>query len=162
LVSDLQSRVRFHFDERISENMAGGTLADAVTVSPQSGEVRVSHGGQTITVEVEGGLRSGVVYRVTLLPVVRDLFGNQLRDPFELVFSTGGTPSPTTLAGQVWDRTTGRGLQQALVHARGADSLVHVAAADQDGIFAFRYLPSGSFVVTGFEDQDRNRAVGPR
>jgi hypothetical protein len=161
-VRDLRTRIRFHFDERISESASGGTLAELVTVSPRSGDIRVRHGGRAITVEVEGGLRPGVVYRVTLLPGVRDLFGNQLREPFELVFSTGGIPAPTTLAGQVWDRITGRGVQRALVHAVGPDSLVHVAVADELGIFAFRYLPAGSFVVTGFEDVDRDRAPSLR
>jgi hypothetical protein len=162
VVSDLGRAVRFHFDERISEQVAGGTLGDAVTVSPRSGEVRVSHGSRTISVELEGGLRPGVVYRVTLLPVVRDLFGNQLADPFELVFSTGAEPTPTALAGQIWDRISGQGLRGALVSAVGQDSLVHIARADDQGIFAFRYLPAGSFVVTGFEDADRDGEPGPR
>jgi hypothetical protein len=162
VVQDLRASVRFHFDEDISEAIIGGTLADAVTVSPRTGEVRVRQGGSTLTVEVEGGLRSGLVYRVTLLPVVRDLFGNQLRDPFELVFSTGGAPSPTTLAGVVWNRVSGQGVPRALVQALGSDSLLHVAAADEQGIFAFRYLPVGAFAVTGFEDVDRDRAVDAR
>ncbi len=161
-VTDLGRTVRFHFDERISEQVAGGTLDDAVTVSPRSGAVRVSHGSRTVSVEVEGGLRAGVVYRVTLLPVVRDLFGNQLGDPFELVFSTGAEPTPTALAGQIWDRTSGQGVQGALVSAVGPDSLVHVARADDQGIFAFRYLPAGTFTVTGFEDVDRDGEPGLR
>jgi len=162
VVTEPDTRIRFHFDERVSESVNAGSLDEAVTVSPQAGEVRVRHGSRSITIEVEGGLRPGVVYRVTLLPVVRDLFGNQLGDPFELVFSTGGEPSPTTLAGQVWDRTTGRGLGGALVHAQGRDSLVHVAASDQEGIFALRYLPAGALVVTAFEDTDRDRAPDAR
>jgi hypothetical protein len=161
-VTDLGRRIRFHFDERISESVAGGTLADAVTVSPRSGAVRVSHDGRTLDVRIEGGLRPGLVYRVTLLPVVRDLFGNQLRDPFELVFSTGGEPAPTTIAGEVWDRITGRGVGGALVHAVGSDSLVHVARTDEQGIFAFRYLPAGEFLVTGFEDLNRDGEPGAR
>ena len=161
-VADLGRTVRFHFDERISEQVAGGTLEDAVTVSPRSGEVRVSHGSRTLSVDVEGGLRPGVVYRVTLLPVVRDLFGNQLSDPFELVFSTGAEPTPTVLAGQIWDRISGQGVQVALVSAVGSDSLVHVARADDQGIFAFRYLPAGTFAVTGFEDVDRDGEPGVR
>jgi hypothetical protein len=162
VVSDLGRAVRFHFDERISEQVAGSTLEDAVTVSPRGGEVRVSHGSRTLSVEVEGGFRPGVVYRVTLLPVVRDLFGNQLGDPFELVFSTGAEPTPTALAGQVWDRISGQGVSGAFVSAVGTDSLVHVARADDQGVFAFRYLPAGSFAVTGFDDVDRDGEPGVR
>ncbi len=66
---------------------------------------------------------------------------------------------PTTLAGQVWDRITGRAVQQATIVAVSNDSLVHRSTADRTGIFAFRYLPAGTFDVTAFEDQNRNGEV---
>jgi hypothetical protein len=66
------------------------------------------------------------------------------------------------LAGQIWDRISGQGVQGALVSAVGPDSLVHVARADDQGIFAFRYLPAGTFAVTGFEDVDRDGEPGLR
>ena len=77
-----------------------------------------------------GGFRPGVVYRVTLQPVVRDMFGNTLRDPFELVFDTGAEPEETAVAGEVWDRITGRGVPDASVQAVGPDSLVHVSTSE--------------------------------
>ena len=157
---EFEGPVRFEFDERISENVSSGFLEDAVSVSPRTGEVSVSHGRSSLTVEVEGGFRPGLVYRVTLLPVVSDLFGNRLRDPFELVFSTGGEGGETTLAGDVWDRVTGRGVAGASLQAIGQDSLVHIAVADEDGIFAFRYLPGGEFRLVGFVDRDRDGEVG--
>jgi hypothetical protein len=163
VLEDLRRPIRFYFDERISESTTGGALRDAVTVSPSGGEVDVGHDSRTLEVRVAGGLRAGVVYRVTVLPALRDLFGNQMRDPFELVFSTpGAEPTPTTLAGEVWDRITGQGLRGALVHAVGPDSLVHLASTDEQGIFALRYLPEGDFVVTGFEDADRDGQADAR
>jgi hypothetical protein len=161
-VTDLDAPVRFHFDERISESVTGGELDDAVSVSPLTGEVRVSHGRTTLTVEVEGGFRPGLLYRVTLQPMVRDLFGNQLRDPFELVFSTGGTAPPTAVAGQAWNRTTGAPLSGALVQAVSSDSLTHVARTDQEGIYVLRYLPDGPYRITAFEDVDRDRVLDAR
>ena len=160
-LENLGDQVRFHFDERVSERAAGGSLEDAVSVSPNTGDIQVRHGRSSISVEIEGGFQPGLVYRVTLLPVLSDLFGNQLRDPFELVFSTGGEPSPTTLAGEVWDRITGQGREGVIVRAVGEDSLMHVARTDADGVFAFRYLPSGTFILTAFEDLDRDGDVGP-
>lgn len=160
---DLDSRVRFHFDERISENVSDGGIEQAVTVSPLTGDVRVSHGRTSLTVWLEGGFRPGLVYRVTLLPVLSDLFGNRMRDAFEVVFSTGGDAPPTaTLAGDVWDRLSGSGVSGAIVRAVGLDSLVHLARTDDRGVFAFRYLPAGEFVLTGFQDTDRDRDVGAR
>ena len=162
MVEDLRRPIRFFFDERISEAVAGGALRDAVTVSPSGGEVEVGHDSRALNVRVSEGLRTGVVYRVTVLPVVQDLFGNQMVDPFELVFSTGAEPTPTTVAGEVWDRITGQGVRDAVVHAVGSDSLVHVARTDAQGIFALRYLPAGPLVVTGFEDANRDGEVGAR
>jgi len=158
-VSDLRE-VRFDFDERISERVAGGSLNEAVTVSPRGGDVRVSHSRRSLSVRVEGGFEEGLVYRVTLRPAVSDLFGNQLADPFELVFSTGGALVPTTLAGEVWDRITGSNTSDALVLAsEGPDSPVHQSVTDREGIFALRYLPSGRVTVTAFEDVNRNGAI---
>jgi hypothetical protein len=151
--------VRFEFDERISERVAGGTIDEAVTISPRSGAVRVSKGRRSLSVKPEGGFRSGLVYRVTVQPVVSDMFGNRLADPFELVFSTGGEPVPTTLAGEVWDRITGRGLSGATVYATSADGLVHEGSTDQQGIFALRYVPEGDVSVTAFDDVNRNGEV---
>lgn len=108
---------------------------------------------------MEGGFRPGIVYRVTLQTVVSDMFGNQLRDAFELVFTTGGEATPTTLAGEVWDRITGRGVPQVAVYAVDTDSLTHLSTTNREGIYAFRYLPGGQFQVTAFDDRDRDGEV---
>jgi hypothetical protein len=159
-VRDLNAPIRFEFDERISERPSSGTLEELVTISPRSGAVRVSSGRRTIEVRVDGGLRPGLVYRVTLQAAVSDLFSNTLGDPFELVFTTGGDVVPTTLAGQVWDRVTGRGVGPTTIHAVSEDSLVHQSVAEADGIYAFRYLPAGTFRIVAFEDRDRDAEVG--
>ena len=137
VVEEFRGPVRFDFDERISERITGGTLDDAVMISPRTGDVRASQGRRSIVVEVDGGFRPGLVYRVTLLPMVSDLFGNQMRDPFEIVFSTGGRAVPTTMAGIVWDRVTGRGASNYEVRAVGFedDSLMHVAVTDTGGVY---------------------------
>lgn len=159
LVTDLRTPVRFDFDERISERVSGGTIDQAISISPRSGVARVKHGRRALTLEVEGGLRPGVVYRVTLNAVVSDMFGNRITEPFELVFSTGGEPVATTLAGEVWNRVTGQPLAGATVLASTGDDLLHQSTADRQGIFAFRYLPDGSFGVTAFDDVNRNGEV---
>ena len=120
----------------------------------------MDHGRRSLTLKPRDPLAPGVVYRVTLEPTVSDMFGNRMQDPFELVFSTGAEPVPTTLAGEVWDRVTGRGVADATVHAVGPGELVHQAKASQEGIYAFRYLPGGAFQVTAFEDVDRDGEVG--
>ena len=114
LTEPFRGPVRFRFDERVSERVSGGTLDDAVLVSPRTGAVRARHGRQDISVDIAGGFKPGLVYRVTLQPVIRDLFNNQMRDPFEFVFSTGGEFTASAVAGLVWDRTTGEGIRDLL------------------------------------------------
>jgi hypothetical protein len=151
--------VRFEFDERVSERVSGGNLNGAISVSPRGGDVTVRHGRQSLTVRMEGGFQPGLVYRVTLNDVVSDLFGNQLRDPFELVFSTGGEAVPTTVAGEVWDRITGSEVSGAVVYATASDGLIHQASTNREGIFALRYMPAGSFALTAFEDANRDGEI---
>jgi hypothetical protein len=158
-VTELGTSVRFDFNERISERVSGGTLETAFSISPRGGELRVDHGRRSLSVRPEGGFRAGLVYRVTLNAVIADLFGNQMTDPFELVFSTGAEPVPTTLAGEAWNRVTGQPVAGATIYAVGDDGLIHQSSADGDGIFAFRYLPPGDFSVTAFVDINRNGEV---
>lgn len=158
-LESLDGDVRFEFDERISERVSGGTLSTAVSVSPRGGEVQVKHSRRALSVSLEDGFQPGTVYRVTLNAAVSDMFGNRLQDPFELVFSTGDAPVPTTLAGEIWNRVNGNALLDAVVLATDADGLVHQARTDRDGIFAMRYVPGGSLTVQAFEDTNRNGQV---
>jgi hypothetical protein len=160
LTEPFRGPVKFRFDERVSERVSNGTLDDAVLVSPRTGEVRVGHGRQDISVDISGGFRPGLVYRVTLLPVLRDLFNNEMRDPFEIVFSTGGALTASALGGLVWDRTTGEGVRDFDVYAvatdENGDSIVHVAKTDTGGVYVFRYLPPSRYNLLAFEDRNRN------
>ena len=161
LLGTLDGSIRFEFDERISERSSSGTLDNAVIISPKTGEVVVGHGSRSLTIELVGGFRPDLVYRVTLLPVVRDLFGNQMRDPFELIFSTGGETVPTTLAGIAWDRITGLGVNDYQVWATplDEDSVVHVAVTDNQGVYAFRYIPGASYEIVAFEDRNADAVL---
>jgi len=95
-----------------------------------------------------------------------------MRDQFELVFSTGPQPVPTTIAGIVWDRLTGRGAADYEVRAVGTegDSSVHVSMTDTGGVFGLRFLPTPTevnglsafrFQLTAFEDRNRDNIVDP-
>jgi len=161
LTEPFRGPVRFEFDERISERVASGTLDQAVVVSPRTGQVRVGHGRQSIEVDLEGGFRPGLVYRVTLLPVVRDLFNNQLRTPFEVVFSTGGEYNASAVAGIVFDRVTAEGVDalEVVAMAEGGDSVPYHARTDTGGVYVFRYLPPARYRVTAFQDRNRDGLV---
>lgn len=158
-VDELDGSVVFKFDERISERPSSGTIDQAVLVSPRTGKVHVSTGRDEVKVSVEGGYKPGVVYRVRLLPVIKDMFGNRLRAPFELVFSTGGELTPSAVAGMAWDRTTGQGVEDLKVTAVGTDSTVYVSRTDSGGIYAFRYLPPDVYQLHAYNDRNRNDSI---
>ena len=155
-------RMRVRFSERISERPETGTLDDVVTVSPRTGEVRVSHSRDGLDIELIGGFKANTVYRVTVDPVIRDMFGNPMVVPFEWVFSTGPEFEENAIAGIAFDRVSGEGVGAATVAARriGADgrpdSVPQVASIDEDGLFAFRWLPAGDYRVEAFVDRDRD------
>jgi hypothetical protein len=159
----LGAPIRIEFNETISERPSSGLISDAVLVSPEAPGLRVRHRGEALEVEVPGGLRPGVVYRVTLQPVIRDLFGNVMREPFEFVFSTGAELYPTAVAGLVVDRLSGLPTRDVLIHAveeaTSDPPVVHVARTDSAGFYALRYLPPGRYSLTGFVDRNRSRVL---
>ncbi len=151
------------FSERISERTADGALDDAVVVSPFTGEVFVRHRRDALSISMEHGLQPGRVYRITVLPVVSDLFSNRLRDPFELVVSTGAAIVPNVVAGMVEDRITGEPVANARVEAHflvEGDTLVHWGLTGEDGVFSLRFLPDGAFGVHAWQDQNRDGSQG--
>ena len=156
---DLRAPVRIEFDERLSIRLEGvADLEDAVLVSPATGDVRVDRGRRSMEISVVGGWRPGLVYRVVVLPVFRDLFGNSRREQVELVFTTGAPIPPTAVAGLIEDRVTGKPVPGARVEAaRRLDSLVYVAVSDTGGFFSLRNIPAGAYDVHAWLDQDRDR-----
>jgi hypothetical protein len=160
IVDGLKGAVVFRFSERISER---GITDGSVLVSPRTGAVRVGRGREEIRVEVEGGWRPGVVYRVLLMPGIRDLFGNEIKEPAELVFSTGPAIAGALIAGVVTERATGRPARQAFVEATiRADSITYVTAVDSSSFYAFRHLSPGLYELVAFTDQNRNGKRDPQ
>ncbi len=170
IVESFDGPIKITFNESISERGTSGSLDQAVQVSPESGSIEVSHKKNGLEIRMEGGFSPDLVYRVTVLPTVRDLFGNSMPQPFEFIFSTGADLIPNALAGMVSDRLTGRPMEGVRVTAmieplRGnkeaiSEESVHVAISDRDGIFAFRYLPPlGRYALKAFDDFNRNKEV---
>lgn len=152
----------FRFSERISERPSSGVMDNAVVVSPAAGNVRVSHGRDGISVRTQHALEPGRVYRITVLPLINDMFGNRLRDPFDLVLSTGGEFVPNVVAGFVEDRVTGAAVEGVRVQARFVDqegTPVHWNYTGSDGVFSLRYVPSGNFETRAWQDRNRNDTV---
>ncbi len=159
-ITDLRQPVIIRFDERLSERLEGvRDLRDAVLVSPETGEIRARRGRRHVEIAVVGGWQPGLVYRVVVLPVLRDLFNNVRTEPVELIFSTGAAIQETAVAGLIEDRITGRSAAGARVEAVHRDAgHAYVAVADSAGFFAFRHVPEGPYDLVAWMDQDRDRS----
>lgn len=153
VVPELRGPVVIRFDERLSEEGAD----EAILVSPRTGDVNIERDGSTLRISIDGGWRQGQIYRIVILPVLQDLFGNRRAEPGELVFSTGPDIPNTALAGIVTDRITGQPPERALVHAvRRVDSTVYLTPSSPDGFYALLNLPTGTYDLTGFVDANQN------
>jgi hypothetical protein len=156
VVRDLASPVILVFDERVSER----GIEQAVLVSPRTSMVRVDHRRDEIRVSLRQGWVPGVIYHITVLPEIQDLFGNRRGEPVRFVFSTGPEIPETRLTGSVTDRLTGRSEANVRVEAiRRADSLVYSIPSDSAGRFVFERIPEGEYRVRAFQDMNRNRAL---
>ncbi|HSM03152.1 MAG TPA: Ig-like domain-containing protein [Longimicrobiales bacterium] len=159
--------IKVRFNERISEQAAGGRLAGAVEISPEVPDLEVTHDRRGLTIKVPGGLRPDLTYRVRITTGIRDMFGNPMVVPFEWMFSTGGEFTRNAVVGQVWDRATGELLQdvrvvlEPLERGPGPDSLLYASRSAQDGLFALRSVPPEGFRVLAFRDVNGNRQLGP-
>lgn len=160
-LEDLRAPVRIEFDERLSIRLEGVTAwEDAVLVSPITGDVRVDRGRRSLEISIAGGWQPGLVYRVVVLPVFRDLFGNIRREPIELVFTTGAPIPPTAVAGFLEDRIAGAPVPGGRVEAvRRVDSVTYVAVSDTAGFFSLRNIPAGVYDLRAWLDQDRDRTM---
>lgn len=161
VLTALDRPVVFRFDERLSERLQGvREWRDAVIVSPETSEVRVRRGRRQVSVSLAGGWQPGLVYRVTVLPVLRDLFNNVIPEPIELVFSTGAPIAETAVAGVIEDRLTGDAVASAWVEATHVEhGHTYVAMTDTAGFFALRHLPVGGYDILAWLDMNRNRVA---
>jgi hypothetical protein len=160
VIEPTRKPVVIRFNERLSERPTQGALDNAVIISPATRGQRVKLTRAGLEISIDGGFRPGLVYRVRVLPTIRDLFGNAMEGPFELVFSTGGELETNVIAGLATDRITGEPLANVRVEARDTegteDAPAYLALTDTAGVYVLRYVPSGSYRVTLFEDVNRN------
>jgi len=182
VIEPTEDPVKIRFSERISERpVTVSTLEQAVRVSPTTSDVRVKHGRNGLEISLQGGFEAGTVYRISVLPLIQDRFGNPMRDVFEFFFSTGPDFEANVVAGVVTDRLTGSPVESIRVDAVPAldttaagdaapteeeassgeeeEAVVvpaYTSVTDSLGIFAIRYLPAARYRLVAFEDQNRN------
>lgn len=90
--------VKLEFDEWINASVP----RSAVSISPPiDKKMRFEVSGKTLELTSRAELDSGTTYTVTFAGGIKDLHGNMLATPFQVVFSTGATIDSISLVGRV-------------------------------------------------------------
>ena len=180
--------VKLEFDEWINASIPRG----AISISPPiEKKLRYEVHGKMLEVYSRAELDTGTTYTVTFAGGIKDLRGNALAKPFQVVFSTGATIDSLTLSGRVMvsdslvrkksypsvglylmgaERESKRYLEKfrdTVTHA--LDSLpmltkeepLYITAADSIGNFSFTGLKAGRYRVVAFVDGNGNHKIEP-
>ena len=178
--------VKLEFDEWINASIPRG----AITISPPiEKKLKYEVHGKTLEVYSRAELDTGTTYTVTFAGGIKDLRGNALAKPFQVVFSTGATIDSLTLSGRVMvndslvrkksypsvglylmgaERESKRYLQKyrdTVTHV--LDSLpmltkeepLYLTIADSIGNFTFTGLKAGHYRVIAFVDANGNHKI---
>ena len=180
--------VKLEFDEWINASIPRG----AITISPPiEKKLRYEVHGKTLEVYSRAELDTGTTYTVTFAGGIKDLRGNALAKPFQIVFSTGATIDSLTLNGRVMvsdslvrkksypsvglylmgpERESKRYLEKYRdTVTKVLDSLpmltkeepLYLTAADSIGNFTFTGLKAGRYRVVAFVDGNGNHKIEP-
>lgn len=156
--------LEIEYDEVISEHPANATsLNDLVLVSPRNGAPHVDWHRSRLSIRPSKGFRPNTAYTVTVLPGISDLRGNIRRTPTVVTFSTGASIPRTVFGGTMFDWLSGLPVNTGMVEARllTDTSIVYLAASDSIGRYRMVGLPPAQYLVRGYQDPNRNRALDP-
>ncbi|MCQ2104751.1 MAG: Ig-like domain-containing protein [Fibrobacter sp.] len=178
--------IKLEFDEWINASVPRG----AVSISPPiEKKLRFDVHGKTLELTSRAVLDTGTTYTVTFAGGIKDLRGNALAKPFQVVFSTGAIIDSLTLTGRVLvtdamarkkeypsvglflmgaDRETRHYLDKyrdTTTHA--LDSLpmllkeppLYMTRADSAGNFTLTGLKAGRYRVVAFADGNGNQKI---
>ena len=154
--------VVFLFDEVVNERPSGAASLNAIfLISPRDGEPRVDWHRDALTVRPHKNWRANTAYTITLLPGLSDLRGNTRNKGAVTLFATGPTIPPSRIKGTIFNWAEGRTITRALIEARPSTdtTLVYIGSPDSVGTFVLPNVPSGSYLVRGYSDDNSNRAL---
>lgn len=178
--------IKLEFDEWINASIT----RSAVSISPPIDKrLRFDVSGKTLELTSRAVLDTGTTYTVTFAGGIKDLHGNALAKPFQVVFSTGAVIDSLTLSGRVLvDAAMAKkkefpsvglflmGPERETKHyldkfrdsvSHRLDSLpmllkeppLYVTRADSAGHFTLTGLKAGTYRVVAFADGNGNQKI---
>ena len=154
--------IELTFDEYI-------TLKDVnnqFIITPQTKEFpEIEASGKKVKVKFNEELLPNTTYKLSFGNAIIDLRESNNLPNFEYVFSTGNSIDSLKLRGTIANATDKRAAAQVLVGlypADAQDSIIYkekplyLIRTDEQGKFAFNYLPNKPFKIIGIKDQNKN------
>lgn len=154
--------IELTFDEYI-------TLKDVTNqfvITPQTKELPdIEASGKKVKVKFNETLLPNTTYKLSFGNAIVDLRESNNLPNFEYVFSTGNTIDSLKLRGSIADATDKKAVAQVLIGlypADARDSIIYkekplyLIRTDEQGKFAFNYLPDKPFKIVGIKDQNKN------
>ncbi|HTO73364.1 MAG TPA: Ig-like domain-containing protein [Gemmatimonadales bacterium] len=163
IIPDFKGSVELQFDETLSEggtpSLGTGTsdLERVVLLSPSNNVPEVGWHRSRLAIRPKEGWKPNRVYRVQLLPGVKDIRNNRADTSIVITFTTGAALPTATLTGRVIDWESRKLPPNTLIEAiLDPDSLPYRALTDTSGRFSIGPLPAGSYLVFAVDDQNHN------
>lgn len=129
--------------------------------------------GMRLVVKLNDTLQPDATYLFQFKGAIVDFTEGNVLPSFEYVFSTGERMDTMMLAGRVLAARDGKPWKEAVTvmaykEERAAENdtiaLSHqpdyITRSDKDGVFAFHYIPAGSYRLVAVEDKNRDLLVG--
>jgi hypothetical protein len=154
--------VELTFDEYITLK----DVANQFIITPQTKELpEIEASGKKVKVKFNEELLPNTTYKLSFGNAIVDLRESNNLPNFEYVFSTGNTIDSMRLKGSIENATDKKAAAQILVGlypANSTDSIIYkekplyIIRTDEQGRFAFNYLPDRAFKVVGIKDKNKN------
>ena len=128
--------------------------------------------GKRLVVKINDTLQPNTTYLFQFKDAIVDFTEGNALPSFEYVFSTGDKMDTLMLAGRVLGAHDGKPWKETVtVMAYKAEHVVSdtvaateqpdfITRCDKDGVFAFHYIPAGSYRLVAVEDKNRDLRVG--
>ena len=163
VLEGFKGSAEFRFSEIVSEGgspnfgQGNGDFERLILLSPDTLVPHVEWHRDRIAVRPRNGWRPNTVYRIELMPGVRDLSNNEFKGAAMITFATGGDQPTRVLLGRAIDWTTQRSASLALIEATHLpDRLVYRTVSDSFGHFHLEALPAGEYLVGATVDKNRD------
>ncbi|KAA3633915.1 MAG: hypothetical protein DWP97_08155 [Calditrichaeota bacterium] len=163
----IDNKVTIHFSEKITKPQTS-----AVFISPRlQEEPKLKWSSDKVLIEFPDSFKTDQTYIISLSEVIRDYRNNPIDTGSIIAFSTGPEIARGKISGTVVGINekpvssvlVGLYRGEVFTDEQPIDSIYpdYIVQTDKNGIYSFRYLPFGKYILFGFQDKNKNERFNP-